>query len=687
MLTDISLCVGCNKCIFRCPTHANNAMQIDNKNKISVTEELCIYCAECVIVCDHKARLSRDDTALFFADIARGKPISIITAPSILHNIPEYKRLFGYLKSLGVRFFYDVSFGADITTWGYLRAMEQYSIQTMIAQPCPVIVSYIENFKPELIQYLSPIHSPAVCTSIYMKKYMGVQDSVAFLSPCIAKGVEFSDPNTGGNISYNVTFVKLLKYLEDNNIDLSQYDEVSFDNINGSMGFTFSRPGGLKECVRHYKGESAWIKQVEGIGHVKRYLDTYAQRVKNGKPVPHLVDVLNCMNGCNLGTATTKELDVDDIDYNTNSMKLKVDYDASLKLFEHFDETLELTYFRRGYTARGHIYKTATEEQLEEAFCSMNKFTEADRSVNCFSCGFGNCRDFANAVALGQNHVNNCFQFARSRLDEQAKELQKKNEDIISSLNYAGKIQRSSLPRAKVLRDAFSDFCIKWRPKDIVGGDIYWLRVFDDGVLLCVIDCTGHGTPGALLTMLVTSSLEFAVKTVDYHSPAKIIEELDKRIIRALNVRKDDNSKKWGKIEINDGADLALMFIPKFDDDILLSVIGGVRVFVSDGKEVQQIKGQRLHIGDRSLTGADDVKVIKVPKDKNSKYFISSDGIFDQIGGEKNMAFGYRRVVNIIAENHNCSLDDIQKELWSEFKEYSKDEERRDDVTFFGFSL
>jgi iron only hydrogenase large subunit-like protein len=86
-----------------------------------------------------------------------------------------------------------------------LKAIQEKGIATMIAQPCPVIVSYIQKHKTNLIPYLAPIQSPAMCAAIYLRKYKNVGDDLAFLSPCIGKKIEFTDPNTFGYIKYNVT--------------------------------------------------------------------------------------------------------------------------------------------------------------------------------------------------------------------------------------------------------------------------------------------------------------------------------------------------------------------------------------------------------------------------------------------------------------------------------------------------
>lgn len=686
MKTDSSLCVGCNKCIFTCPTHANDAVLENNDNKIHINSELCILCGECLDICDHNARKLSDDTERFFEDLKNGKKISILAAPALKHNISEYEQLFGYLKSLGAQLFFDVSFGADITVWGYLKMLGEKGMKTMISQPCPVIVNYIEHFAPHLLPYLSPIHSPLLCAGIYLKQYQKCTDALAFLSPCISKTVEIQDPHTNGVVEYNVTYKSMLRYIKEQNIKLETYEAVAFDNPKGGMGISFSRPGGLKENVRIHTGDKLWIKQIESIEESKSYLEQYWKRLQNGLPVPELVDVLNCRQGCNMGTATDKSLELDAIDYGTDKMLSEVDKQKAEALLQYFDEHLVLEDFIRAYSDKSYLHSGASEQQIEEAFLRLEKYTDAERSVNCFSCGYGNCHDFASAVALGQNHIENCFQYTRKQLARHTEELKQKQKTIISSLNYASKIQRNLLPNDEIFQEVFPEHRAIWHPKDIVGGDIYWLKNFEDGVLLCVCDCTGHGTPGALLTMLVVSALDSVVKENNHRDTAYIMWALDQRMKKALNVAEAEENNGWKSVtDINDGADLALLFV---DNNGGLTVsAGNTHVFVCDGEKVQDIKGQKLRVGTGDIESKDAVKCVQILPNPKNKYYVASDGLFDQIGAISQRPFGYRPFKNIILEHHDEDIASIFDLIWHTFESYRGEECRRDDVALVGFRV
>ncbi|MFA4993986.1 MAG: response regulator [Bdellovibrionales bacterium] len=423
IILDEVKCVGCNKCIAECPVEGANVSYLkDGRSKVRTNQDACILCGRCVDVCDHGARDYRDDTEAFFRDLANGERISVIAAPSIRFNISNYKKLFGYLSQLGSNLIYDVSFGADICTWSYLRCAEQKHLDSFISQACPAIVSYIEKHCPELIDRLAPSHSPMLCTAIYLRKYKNITNRIAFLSPCIAKEQECID--TDGLISYNVTFKKIKAYLSKNNIALDMYPEKDFDDIGCGLGVAFSRPGGLRENVEYHTNNQAWIRQVEGVRPACDYLRRYAARVKTGEKLPFLIDILNCSHGCNLGTGTCKEINVDDIDAKTDQLKKEKlkekEIDRSGKiiysLFETFDKELSLQDFSRTYKNKlvSGKQREFTEREYDKMFNDLYKFDAESRRINCFACGYGNCKDFAKAVLSGDNHPGNCINYNRA---------------------------------------------------------------------------------------------------------------------------------------------------------------------------------------------------------------------------------------------------------------------------------
>jgi len=461
-------CVGCNKCISNCPIFgANVAYRVEGKNKVKINEEKCIHCGECIKVCDHEARDFNDDTDDFFHDLSLGKKISVIVAPSIRVNMDNYKKLFGYFKSIGINFIYDVSLGADITTWAYLKKIKEKNLSTIISQPCSPIVNYIEKYNSNLIEYLAPIQSPMICTAVYMKKYKNITDNIAFISPCIGKSDEIHNKNTYGYVNYNVTFRRLLEYLNNKNININNYEECEFDDISCDLGFLFSRPGGLRENIEA-RVKDAWIRQIEGQHHAYSYLNKYEQRISEGASVPLVVDILNCSNGCNLGSAivNSNKLSIDDCDEKFNELKkvkLKENKKPFMKkkkdnLYKMFDKTFKLDDFIREYNKNDIIndIKEPTELQYDEIYINLNKVTDKYKNVNCAACGYGTCKDMAKAIHNGLNVLQNCIDYNRQEVSNEQELSEHKNEQM-KALADLNKLSEEKLKNAEILKRRVSE--------------------------------------------------------------------------------------------------------------------------------------------------------------------------------------------------------------------------------------
>lgn len=433
-------CIGCNHCISACPVfEANYSLKQDGKDLIYVNGDACVHCGACIDACHHHARSYRDDTEQFFTDLKKGEAISLLVAPAFVANYPgEYGKVLGYLKSLGVKHIISVSFGADITTWGYLNYITKYNFKGGISQPCPAVVDYIEKYIPELVEKLVPVHSPMMCAAIYAKKYMKITDKLAFISPCIAKKSEIMRPDNRQFVSYNVTFDHLMDKLK--GMNLSSYDAV--DELEYGLGSVYPQPGGLKENVEHFLGKDVMIRQIEGEAHAYHFLKNYAQRVKSGKPLPFMVDALNCSNGCLHGTGVEPEtVESDDVLFEINNQRNKVkeskrdkkkekknpwakqiSYEKRLANFNEQFAGLKLEDFMCRYQADVKSV-SISEQQIEAGYEDMKKDTPEKRRIDCGACGYESCREMAEAVALGLNRKENCMHYEKAALQEEQERM------------------------------------------------------------------------------------------------------------------------------------------------------------------------------------------------------------------------------------------------------------------------
>lgn len=425
--TNLDKCEGCNKCVRACPQILANQIT-DQQNHIIIDEDYCTTCGKCLHSCSHQARAYTDDTTTFLNDLKQGQPIAMIVAPAFMLTYPNtYERVFGWLKKKGVQLIYDVSFGADITTYLYVKAIKDYQLTSVISQPCPVIVDSIEKYYPNLLPYLSPIGSPMHCTAVYMKKYDGYKGKITALSPCVAKKKEFIQT---GMIDYNVTFKTLMQVYEAESHLYS--DTADFDSPQSLIGFWYPTPGGLQASVEYLYGKQFQIRKVEGHTIAQRYL-----REANEHPehLPLLVDILNCTEGCVQGTAsiTTKSLDEMEKSLHTKTEQLhkqpKWKINKTKRMLKTFDKILDMDDFRVTYK---NNYKPVhiSDAQLHEGYKELLKTTEKEYETNCSACGYATCKDMVTALLKGKNVKENCLQYTRKLMEQKQATIVEEHEKM-----------------------------------------------------------------------------------------------------------------------------------------------------------------------------------------------------------------------------------------------------------------
>lgn len=264
------------------------------------------------------------------------------------------------------------------------------------------------------------------------------------------------------------------------------------------------------------------------------------------------------------------------------------------------------------------------------------------------------------------------------RLKSAMKDLAVAQRHIGESLDYASLIQTSFLPNREVLSEFLPEHFLIWSQRDKVGGDSYWFKKSGDGFFVGVIDCTGHGVPGAFMTLIVHSLLSKAVSGSS-DSPAEILGRMNRLIKDALG----QNGK--GAVS-DDGMDCTLCYVNPKEGTLTFSGANNPLYIVENGK-VRAIKGDRCGLGyirsprDYSFTDVD------VPVQQGMRIYMATDGIVDQIGGDKGFPFGKRRLMEFMELTNQLSLGEQGADLMRLFSAYQGDENRRDDVTVLGFEL
>jgi serine phosphatase RsbU (regulator of sigma subunit) len=250
-------------------------------------------------------------------------------------------------------------------------------------------------------------------------------------------------------------------------------------------------------------------------------------------------------------------------------------------------------------------------------------------------------------------------------------------KEMFESLRYAQSLQNALLQEKEELQELFPGSFILSRPKHVVSGDFYWFKDMGDKLLVSVGDCTGHGIPGALITMLALTTLHSAFNFHKLISPSMLLKFLDEDFNRKLS------HKSKGKV-MNDSMDIAICEIDKKEMTLTVSGAGSKVYLVRDGK-TETFKTDQYSIG--SVEPGKDFQTIRIPIKKGDAVFLSSDGYIDQFGGKNGKKLGSRAFTELIASLNNGTDKNCEKILHDKLTEWQGNHEQTDDILVMGLSI
>jgi len=255
-----------------------------------------------------------------------------------------------------------------------------------------------------------------------------------------------------------------------------------------------------------------------------------------------------------------------------------------------------------------------------------------------------------------------------------------KNKQITDSIRYAQTIQQAVLPSYQEIQTCFEEFFILFKPKDIVSGDCYWFTQQEDTFYLAVMDCTGHGVPGAFMSLLGMNLLTDIVNVMDVEEPAEILEILDYSIIELLHQKEGQNT---------DGMDAGLCKINYLPSGKVKITFAGAKhslYYTKQGEFLEQ-KGTTRSIGgflrsQQRKTFTNEV----IELDQDEMIYLTTDGFADQ-NGPKTKKIGIKKFVKLLEKNSSKEVQE-QKEVLENFLSNKKQNyEQRDDITVLGLKL
>ncbi|MCD4692162.1 MAG: SpoIIE family protein phosphatase, partial [Calditrichales bacterium] len=266
-------------------------------------------------------------------------------------------------------------------------------------------------------------------------------------------------------------------------------------------------------------------------------------------------------------------------------------------------------------------------------------------------------------------------------LNEQKEIIENKNIQITDSINYAQHIQESVFLSEKEINDYFTDSFVLNIPKDIVSGDFFWFHKVDDKNIFAVVDCTGHGVPGAFMSLIGNSLLTETVKENKITEPSEILNVLHNGVIRVL--RQDTVNSKT-----NDGMD---MVICTYDEKTKELYFSGARniMYVLNGGDTEIINGDFFSIGEKPYFDDQEVKFTtqKIEIAEGSRIYLMTDGYMDQFGGPENKKFNQIPFEKMLTEISDLPMKEQKEKMLQAFKDWKGSNRQIDDVMVLGIKL
>lgn len=479
------------------------------------------------------------------------------------------------------------------------------------------------------------------------------------------------------------------------------YKKFLAGNYN-NYGSLLRMKGELDESLQYYKlavkineeiGNDAWLSyNYNNIGNIYKQKKNYAEALKYfdlsldiktdlGDDAGQVQTLQNLAN-----TYESLGRHAEAYDFLNRHIKLK----DSLDKLDRLEQTKELAAQFQAEKREAEIIQLNMKAEMNQQ--ELDAADERLRYQNFLSWmfGIGIFLVLIVAVLIWRSSIQR--KKANVELEAKNEQIDEKNREIIDSINYAKRIQNSILPGEKRRSKILGWHGLLYRPKDIVSGDFYICDETDDRIYFGTVDCTGHGVPGAMVSIVASSSFNKALHEMKITEPDGILTQLNEDIPKVLDADQEG---------VNDGMDMALVSLDKGKKEMKFAgafqncwVFNSKETFddrVNNSKDMIrfdnehytlcELKGVRRGIG-MSESNA-EFKTINFPLVKGDKILLSTDGFQDQFGGQNNKKFKIRQLRKVVLENANLSPDVLIDTLNSSLKKWQGDEEQIDDICVF----
>lgn len=420
-------CKYCYTCIRTCPVKAIVVSAMDKPPRIEM--DRCIGCGSCLAVCKPGAISYRDDKEVVKKLLASKAKVVAMVDPAFASEFPDindYRKFARMLKQLGFKQIYETSFGVDIIAKQYQKLISGFRGKYFITANCPAVVAYIEKFHPSLTSNLAPIVSPMIAMARIIRKKAGNDVKIVSIGPCIAAKEEINSFNDKILVDAVLTFTELRALFDENNIIEGTLEYSHITEPLGNRGSIYPIGNGFVEVIG--LSEELLENNIvtgEGKENLIQYLKTFEHNIEEIKCNFNMF----CCEGCIMGPGTSIGKNILQrralvVDYSGRRIKA-LDKSAWQK---NIDTYSDLDYSRTFEPVK-EIAEEPSEKKIKEILRTIEKPKREDE-IDCGTCGFETCREFAVAVAKGITIPEMCTTFAYKNQQNYINSLRTSNEKL-----------------------------------------------------------------------------------------------------------------------------------------------------------------------------------------------------------------------------------------------------------------
>ncbi|HXB10451.1 MAG TPA: SpoIIE family protein phosphatase, partial [Bacteroidia bacterium] len=328
---------------------------------------------------------------------------------------------------------------------------------------------------------------------------------------------------------------------------------------------------------------------------------------------------------------------------------------------------------------------TAKAEQDKKDAIAMQDKNKQKVIRNSFIAGFALMLALAFFIFRGYRQKQKANEIITQQKEEVEKQktlvehqkalVEEKNRDILDSITYAKRLQDAILPPLSIINQYLPQSFVLYKPKDIVAGDFYWLERTADTILIAAADCTGHGVPGALVSVVCSNALNRTVKEFGITEPGKILDKVRELVLETFE-KSEDN--------VQDGMDISLCCLNTQTLEIQWSGANNSLWYIQN-KELKEVEPNKQPIG--KYYNATAFNTHKLNLQKGDALYLFTDGYADQFGGEKGKKFKYKQMQQLIVNNTQLTMAQQKELLNKEFEGWKGNLEQVDDVLVIGIRI